>query len=390
MRPHRVHMPEDRLAELRSRVAGTRLPPQLPGERWDRGVPLDYLSSLARHWSKDYDWRALEDRLNAYPQFVTEIEGLDIHFLHVRSPIASATPLLLTHGWPGSVADFLDVIAPLCNPAADGGDAQPAFHLVIPSLPGFGFSGAPTTPGWGVEKTAQAWAQLMARLGYDRYVAQGGDLGAAVTLLLAAMDAPHVLGAHVNFLVTPPVPDVEMSPEAAERVAGLHRFATDGAGYMAIQATRPQTLAYALTDSPVGQLAWLVEKYFAWSQSTTDPEDALTRDQILDTATLYWLTGTAGTAANFYYEMADFLPTAATPPPAPPPLHTPLGVAVYAHDSALAVRAFAEPLYPNIVQWSEFAQGGHFPALEQPEYFVRDLRNFATALRRTTVIPAAA
>ena len=385
MRPFRVEIPQTDLDELTQRLAGSRYPQQLPGRAWERGVPPSYLTGLVDHWREDYDWRVVEEQLNSHPQFLTEIDGVDVHFLHVRSPEPSATPMLLTHGWPGSVIEFLDVIGPLTDPVAHGGDAADAFHLVIPSLPGFGFSSAPAEEGWDLTRTALAWAQLMARLGYDRYVPQGGDLGAWLSLVLAAVDAPHVIGAHVNFLVTAPGPDqsvlATLEPQDFARLELLGRFVADGSAYMAVQSTRPQTLSFALTDSPVGQLAWMVEKFFAWSASTTSPEDALTRKQMLDHATLYWVTRTAGTSANTYFEIADVLPTAMTPPPAPPPLPTPLGVAVYAGDSALPIRALADPQFPNIVQWVEYAEGGHFPAMEQPATFVADLRSFARALQ---------
>lgn len=385
MHAFRYDAAQSNLDDLKTRLGTTRLPATLPGAPWTRGVPPQYLGDLVEYWRTGYDWRRLERRLNAYPQFVTEIDGVDIHFLHVRSPEPHATPLLLTHGWPGSVLEFLDVIDPLVDPAARGGDPADAFHVVIPSLPGFGFSGAPSEPGWDLTRIALAWAQLMDRLGYHRYVTQGGDIGAWLSLTLAGVDAAHVIGGHVNFLVTAPPPGAPLpdglGPDDFARLEGLGRFVSDGAGYMSIQSTRPQTLAFALADSPAGQLAWMVEKFFAWSGAQTWPEDALSRDQILDHATLYWLTNTAGTAANLYYEIADVLPTAPTSPPPPPVLPTPLGVAVYLQDSALPVRALAEPFFPNIVQWHEFEDGGHFAAMERPVEFVGDVREFARALK---------
>ncbi|MBE1487545.1 epoxide hydrolase family protein [Plantactinospora soyae] len=386
MNPFRIAIPQADLDDLDRRLASTRWPTEMPGSGWDRGVPLDYLRELTEYWRTSYDWRAAEAELNSFPQFSTEIDGANLHFLHVRSPEPTAVPLLITHGWPGSVAEFLDVIAPLTDPRAHGGDPADAFHLVIPTLPGFGLSGPTREPGWNVPRIAGAWAQLMHRLGYRPYIAQGGDVGAWITLTLAGLDAEHVLGAHVNFLFTAPPPDpaalAGLEPSDRERLELLAKFLADGSGYMLLQATRPQTLAYGLTDSPVGQLAWIVEKFREWSDSAKVPEDAVDRDRLLTNVMLYWLTATAGSSAQFYYETADQLPTAATPPAAPPPLPVPLGVAVFPRDSARPVRSFAEPMFPNIVQWHEFDRGGHFAALEEPDLFVDDLRTFARKLNR--------
>lgn len=386
MQPFRIDIPQADLDDLDRRLAATRWPTEMPGAGWDRGVPLSYLKELAEYWRTTFDWRAAEARLNRFPQFTTEIDGANVHFLHVRSPEPAALPMLLTHGWPGSVAEFLEVIEPLTNPRAHGGDPADAFHLVIPSLPGFGFSGPPPEPGWGFVRTAAAWAQLMGRLGYDRYVAQGADLGMWITLMLAGMDHEHVAGAHVNFLVTPPSGDpaelAELTESDMARLGKLARFLPELSGYMKIQSTRPQTLSYGLTDSPAGQLAWIVEKFREWTDSAKVPEDAVDRDQMLTNVAIYWLTATAGPSAHFYYDSADLLPTAEVPPNPPPPLPTPLGVAVYPHDPALPIRRLAERSFPNIVHWKEYDRGGHFAAMEEPDLFVADLREFARALPR--------
>ena len=386
MRPFRIAVPDEDLADLQRRLGETRWPSEIPGSGWSRGVPLEYLKELAEYWRTSYDWRAAEARLNEFDQFITEIDGVDIHFLHVRSPEPDAVPLILSHGWPGSVAEFLDVIKPLTDPRSYGGDPSQAYHVVIPSLPGFGFSGPVTEPGWDVVRIARAWIELMSRLGYERYVAHGGDLGVWISLTMSAMDSEHVLGAHVNFLVTPPSGDpaelAGLTEQDFGRLGMLAAWAGEQSGYMKIQATRPQTLAYALTDSPVGQLAWITEKFWEWTDSDKVPEDAVSRDQLLTNISIYWLTATAGSSAQLYYEMADMLPTAATPPPLPPPLPVKLGVAVYPHDASLPIRALAEPRFPNIVQWTEFDRGGHFPALEEPDLFVGDLRSFHDALAR--------
>jgi pimeloyl-ACP methyl ester carboxylesterase len=383
MQPYRIDIPQADLDDLRRRLEDTRWPSELPGVGWQRGVPLGYLKELADYWRTTYDWRAAEEQLNQFPQFTTQIDGANVHLLHVRSPEPAARPLILTHGWPGSVAEFLDVIGPLHDPGAHGGSPADAFHLVIPSVPGYGFSGPVTEPGWDLTRVARAWAELMHRLGYHRYLAQGGDFGALASLALAALDHEHVAGAHVNFLPTAPSGDPAELDQLTEsdlaRLQRASRFIQDQSGYMKLQSTRPQTLAYGLTDSPVGQLAWIVEKFKEWTDSDKSPEDAVDRDRLLTNATIYWLTATAGSAAQLYYEAADLLPTAPTPP-STPPLPVPLGVAVYPHDILLPIRRLADRDFPNIVQWSEFNRGGHFAALEQPDLFVQDLRSFAHAL----------
>ncbi|MFE2758004.1 epoxide hydrolase family protein [Actinosynnema sp. NPDC059335] len=382
--PFRIDVPQSDLDDLRDRLAATRWPSGLPDVGWDRGVPPGYLRELADYWRTGYDWRAAEARLNEFPQFVTEIDGTKVHFLHVRSPEPDAVPMIITHGWPGSVAEFQSVIGPLTDPRAHGGDPRDAFHLVIPSVPGFGLSGPTSGPGWGIGRIAAAWAELMRRLGYDRYIPQGGDIGAWISLTLAGTDLPHVLGAHVNFLITAPPADPSafagLGPVDLERLGLLKSFVDTGSAYMALQATRPHTLSYGLTDSPVGQLAWIVEKFREWSDSAKVPEDAVDRDQLLTNVMLYWLTGTAGSSAQLYCEMADTLPTSPTPPPEQPPLPVPLGVAVFPRDSALPVRSFADRAFPNIVRWSELDRGGHFAAMEEPDLFVAELREFRRAL----------
>jgi epoxide hydrolase len=385
MEPFRIDIPQAALDDLKTRLAMTRWPDEVPGLGWSRGVPLAYLKGLAEYWRTEYDWRADEAVLNFYPQYVTEIDGTKVHFMHVRSPEPDAIPLLLTHGWPSSVAEFLDVIGPLSNPRAHGDLAGPAFHLVIPSLPGYGFSGPVPEPGWDLARIAQAWAELMNRLGYDRYVAQGGDFGAGISLILGHLDRAHVLGVHVNLLPSGPASNdpAELEGLSESDLARLGRFPhfrRDGSGYMKIQATRPQTLAYALTDSPAGQLAWIIEKFREWADAPDVPEDAIRRDRLLANATIYWLTATAGSSAALYFEIADLLPNADPPPSPGPPSDVPLGVAVYPKEMFLPVRRFAERDFTNIVQWNEFDRGGHFAALEEPDLFVSDLRRFATAL----------
>jgi pimeloyl-ACP methyl ester carboxylesterase len=381
IRPFRIDIPQADLDDLRDRLARTRWPDELPGVGWSRGVPLDYLKQLAGYWRDGYDWRKHEARLNELPQFTTTIESQPIHFLHIRSPEPEALPLILTHGWPGSVVEFLDVIDPLADPRAHGGDPGDAFHLVIPSLPGYGLSGPTHEPGWTTDRIARAWAELMARLGYRRYGAQGGDWGAFVSPELGRIDPDHVVGVHVNaasmgFIPLGPVDPEELATftdAEKARLERLNRFLSDQYGYFQIQATRPQTLAYGLTDSPVGQLAWIVEKFKEWTDPSAElPTDAVDRDHLLTNVMLYWLTGTAGSSAGTYYENMH------SGSWGQPPSATPTGVAVFAED--VAIRRYAER-GNNIAHWSEFDRGGHFAAMEAPDLLVGDVRTFFRPLR---------
>lgn len=384
MHPFRIDVPEAHLTDLRRRLAATRWPADDCGPGWERGVPQAYLKELAQYWASGYDWRAAEREINGYPQFTTEIDGTTVHFLHVRSAVPDARPLLLTHGWPGSITEFLDVIGPLTDPAAHGGDPADAFHLVIPSLPGHGFSGPRPGAGWDVKRTAAAWAELMRRLGYGSYYTGGGDWGSLVSLELGRIDAGHVKGAHVCMLLTMPSGDPEemgrLTPEDLGRLQELGRFDQELSGYMKVQTTRPLTLGYGLNDSPVGQLAWIVEKFHDWNKAVDKPEDEVGRDRLLTNVSIYWLTATAGSSARFYYESGAYLGALFTPGVKPEPVHVPIGVAVFKNEPALAIRAFAERDYPTIARWSEYEQGGHFAALEQPALFVEDLRAFVRSL----------
>jgi epoxide hydrolase len=381
IRPFRIDIPQADLDDLRERLHRTRWPDELPGVGWTRGVPLGYLKELAAYWADGYDWRKQEARLNEFPQFVTTIDGQNIHFLHIRSPEADALPLLLTHGWPGSIVEFLQVIGPFTDPAAHGGDPADAFHLVIPSLPGHGFSGPTHQAGWTTDRVAKAWAELMARLGYQRYGAQGGDWGAFVSPQLGRVDPDHVVGVHLNaatfgFIPFGPVEPEELASFTDAEKQRLERLNTSTAGpsngYFELQANRPQTLAYALTDSPVGQLAWIVERFKEWTHAAEVPEDAVDRDQLLTNVMLYWLTGTARSSANLYYENthAGFS--------GQQPGTTPTGVAVFATD--YAIRRYGERAN-HIVHWTEFDRGGHFAAMEAPDLLVGDVRSFFRGVR---------
>jgi pimeloyl-ACP methyl ester carboxylesterase len=379
IQPFQIDVPAAQLDDLRDRLARTRWPDELPDVSWDYGVPVGYLKELASYWRTAYDWRAREARLNGYPQFTTTINGQNIHFLHVRSPEPGALPLVMTHGWPGSVAEFLDVIGPLSDPRAYGGNAADAFHLVIPSMPGFGFSGPTHEKGWNTGRVAAAWAALMGRLGYQRYGAQGGDLGALVSPELGHVDADHVVGIHLNAATVGFIPWGEIDPAEVDaltetekaRLGRMKTFLSEGNGYFQIQASRPQTLAYSLSDSPAGQLAWIVDKMHDWVYGPM--EQALDRDEILTNVMFYWITGTGGSAARMYYENMH-----ATPNWGRPPSRTPVGVAAFAED--IAIRRYGEQAN-NIIHWSDFDRGGHFAAMEAPDLLVDDVRAFFRKLR---------
>jgi pimeloyl-ACP methyl ester carboxylesterase len=370
--PFRIDIPEADLDDLRDRLARTRWPDELPDVGWDLGVPLDYLRDLARYWHDGYDWRRQEAELNALPQFTTQIDGQRLHFLHVRSAEPGARALLLSHGWPGSVVEFLDVVGPLTDPVAHGGEAADAFHVVIPSLPGYGFSGPTGERGWDVTRIADALVVLMDRLGYGRFGAQGGDWGSAISRRIGLAAPDRVIGVHLNMLIALPSGDpaemADLSPDDLARLGALGRYDAELSGYQKQQSTRPQTLAYGLTDSPVGQLAWIVEKFKEWTDSVSVPEDAVDRDRMLTNVMLYWLTGTAGSSARLYREsMASFADQTY--------LSVPTAMAVFPRDLFMPVRRFAERTH-NIERWTEFDRGGHFAALEQPALLVGDIRSF--------------
>ncbi|WP_370947497.1 epoxide hydrolase family protein [Amycolatopsis sp. cg5] len=364
IRPFRVDIPQSALDDLTDRLARTRWPDELPGVGWSYGIPASYLKELAEYWRTSYDWRAEEELLNRFPQFTTTIDGQNVHFLHVRSPDENAMPLVLTHGWPGSIVEFLDIIEPLTEP-----ESGQAFHLVIPSIPGFGFSGPTTETGWDVPRIARAWAELMRRLGYERYAAQGGDWGSGISRELGAIAPENVIGVHINMLFSFGTPE---SDEEKAVLAKNERYTRELAGYMQLQSTRPQTHGFGLADSPVGQLAWIVERFKEWTDSADRPEDAVDRDRMLTNVMLYWLTNTAASSSRIYKEA---VPTYGRP------IHVkvPVGVATFAHDIAHPVRRMAEQTH-NIVHWSEFERGGHFAAMEQPEALVEDMRKFFSQL----------
>ncbi|OXM61615.1 epoxide hydrolase family protein [Amycolatopsis vastitatis] len=374
IRPFTIDVPQQELDDLRDRLARTRWTTDLPGAGWSRGVPASYLKELAEYWRDGYDWRVHERELNKFPQFVTEIDGQDIHFLHVRSPEPDALPLILIHGWPGSVVEFLNVIGPLADPRAYGGDPADAFHLVIPSNPGSGFSGPTREAGWDTDRITRAYAELMSRLGYDRYGTQGGDTGAVVGPGLGRLNSDKVVGVHANGLAAFTEPDGELTEAEQARLKQFQYLRTEQSGYVAMQTTRPQTLAHGLHDSPVGQLAWIAEKFKEWTDPAAElPEDAVDRDLLLTNVMLYWLTGTAGSSANCYYETAHAGAWGASERSP-----VPTGVAVFPGD--VSIRGTLDREH-TIVHWSEFGRGGHFAAMEAPDLLVGDVREFFTKLR---------
>jgi microsomal epoxide hydrolase len=370
-----ISVPGAVLDDLRERLARTRLPNQVEDAGWAMGTELDFLSSLLDTWRTEFDWRAQEARFNALDPTATEVDGQRIHFLHARSPEPTALPLLITHGWPGSVAEFLDAVGPLSDPRAHGGDPADAFHVVAPSLPGYGFSGPTSQPGWHPRRIAAAFASIMAELGYDRYGVQGGDWGSVVSQNVADLDEEHVCGMHLNFLALPRPKDAP-EPTAEEQQAreALQTFRETGTGYQAIQATTPQTVGYGLEDSPAGLCAWIVEKMARWTDG--DVEDAFTRDQLLTNVTLYWVTATATSSMRLYYEMRQ-AGGAAMPRRF---LDVPTGVANFAGEITKTPRSWAERRF-NITHWTELPRGGHFAALQVPELFVPDVRAFFQPLR---------
>jgi pimeloyl-ACP methyl ester carboxylesterase len=390
IRPFQVEIPDEELAELRRRIKATRWPSkELVADR-SQGVQLATLQELARYWTTDYDWRKAEAKLNALPQFTTQIDGVNIHFIHVKSSHGNALPLIMTHGWPGSVIELLEVVDPLTDPTTHGADAEEAFHLVLPSLPGYGFSGEPTEVGWDPGRTARAWAELMGRLGYGRYVAQGGDLGAIVSDAMGRQAPEGLLGIHMNLLVTtlgaatPPPGDTEEERAALD---AINTFTTSGFGYFLEQSTRPQTIGYALLDSPVALAAWMLDhdtdSYEKISRAFLggQPSGNLTRDNILDNVMLYWLTGTGASAARWYWELGQAQAKALAAGQAPPAVSLPVGFTTFPGEIFRAPRSWVEMSYPNLTYFNEADKGGHFAAWEEPELFAAEVRAAFSSLR---------
>src|SRR5579875_671100 len=374
IRPYSIDVAPEDLTDLRDRLRRTRWPEEQPVDDWSQGVPLRYLQDLCSYWAERYDWPARQDRLNSFPQYKTIVDGLGIHFVHVPSPHPGAMPLVLTHGWPGSFVEFLDVIGPLTDPVAHGGDAADSFHVVVPSLPGYAFSDKPGETGWGVERTARAWAELMARLGYRRYGAQGGDWGAMVTTSLAQQDAEHVAGIHLNMVIAFPGPDDgEPTEEEKAALAAVNDYMSKDSGYSKQQSTRPQTIGYSLVDSPAGLCAWILEKFWSWTDTAGDPVAALGADRILDDVMLYWLPATGASSARMYWESFEHPPLG--------PVATPMGATVFPKEIFRPSRRWASRQFSDIRWWGRPSSGGHFAAFEQPATFVEEVRGFFRTVR---------
>ncbi|MCX7864819.1 MAG: epoxide hydrolase [Novosphingobium sp.] len=377
IRPFHIAISRDQLDDLNRRLDNTRWPERETVDDWSQGTPLAALQALVEYWRNDYDWRRCEARLNELSQFMTEIDGLDIHFIHVRSPHEQAMPLILTHGWPGSIIEFLEVIGPLTDPVAHGGRAEDAFHIVAPSLPGYGFSGKPRQTGWDVAHIARAWTELMRRLGYRRWFAQGGDWGAIVTTMLGAQAPDGLIGIHTNMAIANPTPEdrINPTPEEQRAIAAGEHYAQWDSGYSKQQSTRPQSLGYGLVDSPVGLAGWIYEKMWSWTDNQGRPEDALSRDTILDNIMIYWLTASGASSARLYWESFRTIGRSDIT------VHIPSGVSLFPREITQPPRHWAERVLKNLVYWNRLDKGGHFAAWEQPALFVGELRKCFALMR---------
>ena len=372
--PFTINIPEEQITDLQNRINNTRWAEEECVNDWSQGIPLTYVREVADYWANQYDWRKSEQYLNTFDHYQTNINDLDIHFIHQKSPHPNAYPLVITHGWPGSIIEFHKVIQPLVNPTKHGGKAEDAFHVICPSLPGYGFSGKPTVSGWGVEKIAQTWDQLMTRLGYGNYGAQGGDWGAAVTTQIGR-NVGHCDGIHINMPIGRPTPESLQDPTDEEKSAleGLTYYQEWDSGYSKQQSTRPQTLGYGLVDSPVGQMAWIIEKFWSWMDCDGHPENTLTRDELLDNVMLYWLTASGASSARLYWESFGSFGGGDK-------VEIPTGVASFPKEIIRSPRRWCEQSY-NITHWTTMPKGGHFGAFEQPQLFVNDLRTFFKTIR---------
>jgi len=377
--PFEIAVGDDELADLHDRLARTRWPEREVVDDWTQGIPLAYVQEVCEYWRTTYDWRAREKHLNQFPQFRTPLSGgsdetLGFHFIHARSPEPNAFPLVITHGWPGSTVEFMKVIGPLTDPAAHGGDPADAFHVVAPSLPGYGFSDKPSRRGWGTDRIATAWDELMVALGYERYGAQGGDWGASVTTRIGAQDLGHCAGIHVNMPIAGPGPagPGDSEPEKVA-LAKFQHYNNYDSGYSKQQSTRPQTLGYGLVDSPAGQAAWILEKFWAWTDNNGHPEDAVSRDELLDNVMFYWLSGSGASSARLYWESFNAFGGVT--------VSIPTGVSQFPKEIITAPRAWAERSYTDIRYWNELDRGGHFAAFEEPDLFVDEIRTFFRQIR---------
>ncbi len=379
IQPFTVDISDADLEDLQRRLSTTRWPDKETCDDWSQGIPLAYTRELAGYWAREYDWRRCERELNRWPQFRTRLDGIDIHFLHCRSPHADALPLIISHGWPGSVLEFRHIIDALVDPVAHGGSAADAFHVVIPSLPGYGFSGKPTGTGTSVERIGRMWGELMARLGYSRYVAQGGDWGSMITQSIGQTETEHCAGIHITMPIVTPDPETmnDLKPNEQAALEAMTFYAQWDSGYSKQQSTRPQTLGYGLADSPVGQMAWVVEKFHAWTDCEGDgikhPEHVINRDELLDNVMFYWLNNTGASSARLYWESFNN--------PSMQPIAMPTGCSIFPKEIFRSSRRWAEQRFQNLIHWNELSQGGHFAALEQPAVLVNELRTCFRSLR---------
>lgn len=370
--PFKVSIADAELNDLKARLELTRWPEKEPCDGWQQGIPLAYTRELAKYWANDYDWRRFESKLNGWPQFVSNVEGIDIHFIHLRSPHDNALPLIMSHGWPGSIVEFHKVIDALADPTSYGGSAEDAFHVVVPCLPGYGFSAKPATTGTSVEKIARMWGQLMAQLGYDRYVAQGGDWGSIITQAMGISETQHCAGIHVTMPLVAPDPDTmnELTDKEQQALVDMGAYGDVGSGYSKQQSTYPQTLGYGLADSPVGQMSWVVEKFYMWTDcernGTRHPENVLTRDELLDNVMMYWLNNAGASSARLYWESFNS--------PNMDPIDMPVSCSIFPREIFRSSKRWAEKRFTNLVYWNDLDQGGHFAALEQPELFIEEVR----------------
>jgi len=376
--PYMIQISNDDLEDLKRRLLSTRWPEKETVEDWSQGIPLSYIKEISDYWLNEYDWRSREEYYNSFPQFITNIEGLDIHFIHIKSPHEEAKPLIISHGWPGSIVEFHKVIKPLIDPVSFGGKAEDAFHLVCPTLPGYGFSGKPSQTGTSVERIAELWDILMNKIGYSKYFAQGGDWGSAVTIAIGKQNKGSCQGIHVNMPFAPPTKEALENPSERDKIAfeGLGYYQEWGSGYSKQQSTRPQTLGYGLVDSPIGQASWIIEKFYEWTDCNGHPENILNKEELIDNVMFYWLTKSAISSARLYWE--SFGSFGGNPEEK---LELPIGCSIFPKEISRTPRSWAEQIYSNIVYWNELKKGGHFAAFEQPEIFINEIRNCFKEMR---------
>ena len=379
IKPFKIKISDEELEDLNKRLAATRWPEKETVKDWSQGVPLSYIKEICDYWVNEYDWKTREEYYNTFTQFITDVDGIDIHFIHIKSPHKEAKPLIISHGWPGSIVEFHKIINPLIDPVSHGGKAEDAFHIVCPTLPGYGFSGKPSQPGTGVEKIAELWDLLMSKIGYNKYFAQGGDWGSAITIAIGKQNRGSCKGIHVNMPFAPPTKEAIENPSDRDKLAfeGLNYYQEWGSGYSKQQSTRPQTLGYGLADSPIGQASWIIEKFYEWTDCDGHPENILNKEELLDNIMFYWLTKSASSSARLYWE--SFGSFGGNPEEK---LLIPVGCSIFPKEISRTPRSWAEQVYSNIVYWNELEKGGHFAAFEQPELFINEIRSCFRIIRK--------